>query len=249
VRELPPGEPARWCGTSTPHDDTADELDNGPMKYHALYVTPADAPDRFSDFAPTIQADAFGASALIERLHGRAIRFDMGTSCGKQFLDISDVRTQRTTAEWSAAARDPNTFAALLDEELRAAGFDVITPADDAVTAHARRTNYAVWLDLAVPGICGQATHSPDARRSPDNANTWGGKVAVVFRVGETFCGADGVRHEIGHTLGALVPGAPHAFDGAHCNDAAEDTMCYPGSPRVTDGPFRVEYCDYGDDD
>src|SRR4051794_17367439 len=87
------GAPDRWCGAATARDDVVDELDNGAMKYHAIYVAPADAPDRLAELATTVQAGAFGASALIERLYGRAIRFDMGTSCGKQFLDISDVRT------------------------------------------------------------------------------------------------------------------------------------------------------------
>jgi hypothetical protein len=243
------GASERWCGDTTAHDDVADELDNGAKKYHAIYAVPSDARDRFSDFATTIQAGAMGASGLLERLYGRAIRFDMGTSCGKQFLDVSDVRLQRTTAEWQAAAQRPDTFATAINEELRAAGFGVMSPLDDYATATARSVNYVVWFDMPVSGVCGQATRSTDARRSPDNVNAWGGKVAVVFRVGDGFCGADGVRHEIGHTLGALVPAAPHAFDGAHCNDAAEDTMCYPGSPRVTDGPFRIRYFDYGNDD
>src|SRR4051812_2173483 len=65
--------PDRWCGPATARDDVVDELDNGPMKYHAIYAVPADAPDRFDDFAPTIQAGAFGASGLNERLRGRAI--------------------------------------------------------------------------------------------------------------------------------------------------------------------------------
>ena len=242
--------PARWCGTATPSDDVVDELDNGPMKYHAIYAVPADAPDRFADFAPTIQAGAMGASALIERLRGRAIRFDMGTPCGKRFLDISDVRLRRTTAEWAAAAQDEATFATALNEELRAAGFGVMSPA----RRHGRGTSAADQLRRLVrprrrrhlrPGHPLRATRAA----APTTLNAWGGKVAVVFRVGDSFCSADGVRHEIGHTLGALVPAAAHAFDGAHCNDAAEDTMCYPGSPSVTDGPFRVQYFDYGDDD
>src|SRR3954471_2343098 len=65
--------PERWCGETTPRDDVVDELDNGPPKYHAIYAVPADAPDRFAGFAPEIQAGALGASALLERLYGRAI--------------------------------------------------------------------------------------------------------------------------------------------------------------------------------
>jgi hypothetical protein len=57
------------------------------------------------------------------------------------------------------------------------------------------------------------------------------------------------VRHEIGHTLGALQSHAPHAFDGAHCNDAIEDTMCEGPAPRRGHGRRGDQYFDFGNDD
>ena len=59
-----------------------------------------------------MQADAFGASALLERLYGRAIRFDMGTTCGERYLDISSVRTSLTSADFERAV-GPTTRAIL----------------------------------------------------------------------------------------------------------------------------------------
>ena len=42
---------------------------------------------------------------------------------------------------------------------------------------------------------------------------------------------------------------APHAFDGAHCNDSGEDTMCYVSSTTPdTGGPdFDYNNDDYWD--
>jgi hypothetical protein len=98
--------PSSWCGTPQPTDDTLHELDNGPYRYHAVYAVAADAPDRFAQLAPTLQQDAFGASALLETTYGRAIRFDLGTSCGPQYLDISVVRMPQTQAELAARASE-----------------------------------------------------------------------------------------------------------------------------------------------
>jgi hypothetical protein len=41
---------------------------------------------------------------------------------------------------------------------------------------------------------------------------------------------------------------APHAFDGAHCNDAYEDTMCYAIAPMVRNGTIG-QFFDYRNDD
>src|SRR2546426_586974 len=35
-----------WCGDELAADDTADQVDNGPYRYHAILAEPADAPDR-----------------------------------------------------------------------------------------------------------------------------------------------------------------------------------------------------------
>jgi hypothetical protein len=242
--------PSAWCGPARGSDDATDETSNGGYKEHAVYMVPADGLDRFSQFASPIQTDAFQASALLESSYGRAIRFDMGTACGPQYLDITVVRMAATRAQLQAdASTSTGTFDAVSDA-LDAAGLDTIKSSDTYSRAAARTRNWVVWLDGPAPaGTCGQAAIYDDPSRGQDNLNNFGGKVAVVFLNGSSaFCSSNAVRHEIGHNLGALQPVAPHAFDGSHCNDAIEDTMCYSNSPRVSTGQ-RGLFFDYRNDD
>src|SRR3954451_9278756 len=241
--------PSAWCGTEAASDDTVNEVDNGPYRYHAVYMIAADGTDRFGTLASGMQRDAFQASALLETAYGRAIRFDIGTSCGPQYLDISVVRMLQTSAQLTAAARTGNGTFNAVSAALDAAGFTTIQPTDSVADAAARTRNYVVWLDAPAPsGSCGQAAIYDDPTRSADNLNNFGGKAAVVFRNGSGFCSSNAARHEIGHNLGGLQPVAPHAFDGSHCDDAYEDTMCYSNSPEVADGD-RGQFFDYGNDD
>src|SRR4051812_30598437 len=241
--------PSAWCGTEAGSDDTVNEVDNGPYRYHAVYMIAADGTDRFGALASGMQRDAFQASALLETAYGRAIRFDIGTSCGPQYLDISVVRMPQTSAQLTAAARSGNGTFNAVSAALDAAGFTTIQPTDSLADAAARTRNYVVWLDAPAPsGSCGQAAIYDDPTRSADNLNNFGGKAAVVFRNGSGFCSSNAARHEIGHNLGGLQPVAPHAFDGSHCDDAYEDTMCYSNSPEVADGE-RGTFFDYGNDD
>lgn len=241
--------PSAWCGTETNADDTLHEVDNGAFRYHAVYMVASDGADRFATLATSMQTDAFQASSLLETSYGRAIRFDLGTSCGPQYLDISVVRMAQTTAELNTLARTPNGAYDATTAALDAAGFQTIQPTDTVDDAAARTRNYLVWLDAPAPGgSCGQAAIYDDPTRAADNLNNLGGKAAVVFRNGDGFCSSNAARHEIGHNLGGLQPEAPHAFDGAHCNDAYEDTMCYSNSPLVADGQ-RGQFFDYGNDD
>ncbi len=241
--------PSEWCGAQMTSDDTSNEVNNGGFKYHAIYMLTADAPNRFDSLATGIQTDAFQASALLERQYGRAIRFDIGTNCGPQYLDISVVRMAQTSAQMAALATAPSGTFDAVTRALDAAGFQTIQATDSRSQAATRTRNYLVWLDAPNPaGTCGQAAIYDDPSRSADNLNNFGGKAAVVFRNGDGFCSSNAARHEIGHNLGALQPVAPHAFDGSHCNDAYEDTMCYTNSRQVADGQ-RGEFFDYGNDD
>src|SRR5690242_7211483 len=121
--------PKSWCGPELASDDTAHELDNGGYMEHAVYMIPSDGADRFGQFAPGIQVDAFGASALLESTYGRAIRFDMGTACGPEYLDITVVRMPYTSAEVQAAASGTGTFD-LVTDSLNAVGLGTIKPTD-----------------------------------------------------------------------------------------------------------------------
>jgi hypothetical protein len=242
--------PTQWCGNELSADDTADEVDNGGFRYHAVYMIAADSPDRFSSFATGIQTDAFQASALLESTYSRAIRYDMGTNCGPQYLDISVVRMPQTAAQMTALAGSSSGTFDAVTHALDAAGFQTIQPTDTLSQAAQRTRNYVVWLDAPAPnGTCGQAAIYDDPSRADSNLNNYGGKAAIVFRNGsDAFCSSNAARHEIGHNLGALQSVAPHAFDGSHCNDAYEDTMCYSNSPQVGNGQ-RGQFFDYNNDD
>ncbi len=242
--------PTTWCGPQRGSDDTTSETANGAFKQHAVYMIPADGPDRFGQLATGIQTDAFQASALLERLYGRAIRFDMGTACGPQYLDITVVRMPQTRAQLEAAARTAvGTFDAV-SAALDGAGLATIKPSHTFTQAGALTRNFVVWLDGPAPaGTCGQASIYDDPSRGADNLNNFGGKVAIIFPNGSgSFCSSNAVRHEIGHNLGALQRTAPNAFDGSHCDDAAEDTMCYSSAPQVANGQ-RGLFFDYRNDD
>src|SRR5205085_12642614 len=153
-------------------------------RYHAVYLTPSDAPDdNFRALAGQIQADSFGASALIERLYGRAIRFDMGTRCGPHNLDISSVRASYSTADFQRAAQRDNGTLQLVSQALANAGFPILRSGDDRRVASKLKQNYVVWLDGPAPAwTCGVAQVLDDASRRQTNWNNYGGKVAVVFR-------------------------------------------------------------------
>jgi hypothetical protein len=243
-------EPDRWCGAELNADDTVHEVDNGPYRFHGVFMLAADVPDRFSNFSDRLQADAFRASSLLEARYNRAIRFDLGTSCGPQYLDITVIRMAQTSAQMAAVARKPNGTFDAVAHALDAARLPTTQPTDTIHAAAARTRNYLVWLDApAQAGSCGQANGYADRSRDQSNLNNFGGKTAVVFRHGDdAFCSSNAARHEIGHTLGALQPDAPHAFDGSHCNDAYEDTMCYSNSPSVADRK-RGTFFDYNNDD
>src|SRR4051794_30675280 len=217
--------PSAWCGTETNSDDVLDEVDNGAYRYHAIYMIASDGADRFAKFATTMQTDAFQASSLLETSYGRAIRFDLGTSCGPQYLDISVVRMPQTSAQLRALARTGSGTYDAAVAALDAAGYQTIQPDDSVDEAAARTRNYLVWLDAPAPdGSCGQAAIYDDPSRGQDNLNNLGGKAAVVFRNGGGFCSSTAARPEIGPNLGGLQPVAPHALRGPHRNDAPQDT-------------------------
>jgi hypothetical protein len=241
-----PWSPDEYDGVELTTD--APDLNDLPA-VHAVYMVPADLPDRFLEFAAMFQSDARQASDRLRTLYGRAIRFDERSGeDSKRHLDITVVRAALPNSVWLGTPFQ----AEAVHNELRRAGLDDPDK------------KYAVWLD-AVSWACGTGELYQDARRSPDNLNERSG-VAVVYRNyarsiggssgdpdGGGFCRGRVLLHELTHTFGAVLEQAPHYLRplppspfGAHCNDSAEDVMCYPhpGLPD-TGGPAF----DYGNDD
>ena len=203
--------PSQWDGASFTTDQA--DLTSLPT-FHAIYVYPKDKASRFGQFAAMFQADARDTARLLGYEH--ALRFDdrLGSDGTTRYLDITVMRSAYNAKRLGGG----NQFS-LVSSELSSRGFT--NP----------NKKYVVWLD-APSQYCGQAHLYQDTRRSSANYNE-GRTTAIVYRPYPTtdpsggFCRGRTLLHELGHNMGALQKVAPHAFDGAHCNDSAEDVMCY----------------------
>lgn len=205
---------------------------NSHAQFHAIYVYPSDKSSRFADYAAMFQADARDASALLETLYGRAIRFDdrpSETVVGQSVLDITVFKSKYNSKQL-ATTRQFN----LVNDEL-------------AAKFNQPGKKYMAWLD-AGSQYCGQGNLSQDTKRNGGNQNE-GRTLAIVYRpynMADTatggFCRGRTLRHELGHTMGALQSVAPHAYDGAHCNDSAEDTMCYVSATSTDTGVAAFDF-------
>ena len=223
-----PWSASQWTG-GAPTTDISD--DTTLPQFHAIYLYPSNGANRFNQFAAMIQADARQASARLNAL-GKAVRWD--TRGGGALIDITVVRSSNAAKKLGTA----NQFN-LVKNEIAAKGFNQ------------PNKKYIVWLD-ARSQYCGQGELYQDTRRSSANYNELK-TTAIVYRPYTTtdpltggFCRGRTAMHEMGHNLGAIQKVAPHAFDGAHCNDSAEDVMCYTSATSTdTGGPSF----DYGNDD
>lgn len=95
--------------------------------------------------------------------------------------------------------------------------------------------NVVYWGDGGCGG--GVAYGSGDARPGVENSvNNAPGIAVVTGRCPFTY-----MLHEQGHSMGAVLAGAPNGSGAGHCNDDA-DVMCYKdGGPRS--GNYRSDVC------
>src|SRR4051812_34384153 len=84
------GLPTTWCGQETTGDNDGD-----PAKayFKVVYAYAADRPNRFAGWKDALQANAAVVERFLSAQDGgtKAIRFDMGTNCGPQYVDIQVV--------------------------------------------------------------------------------------------------------------------------------------------------------------
>ena len=226
---------------------TADQPDlsalDGLPQVHAVYVYPAKTASRFVDFAAMFQADARQSSRLVRTL-GRDVRWDLRPA-KKSTCDGQANVLDTTVFQSSYNARQLSTDRqfSLVANELQASG-----------KFSASNKKYVVWLD-AGSRYCGQGTLWQDASRSPTNSSEVNRTTGIVYRPYSTsdpktggFCRGRTLLHELGHNLGALQKVAPNAFDGAHCDDDNNDTMCYTGAASDQISSSDAQF-DYGKDD
>jgi hypothetical protein len=232
------GLPVTWCGTERTSDDSADAaFDVALPQFKVVYAYAADQPDRFASWRDAIQADASVIGRFLGDQSGgtKAPRFDMGTSCGPEYVDIQVVHLPGPRSAYI------DDFRALTDAVATALGFD---PGDPSAARDV--FVFADQLSSLSPGSWwGLGSRYTDDSAGAGNASNYGGLFAALWiPLGEPAPGADpngwwpeGMLHEMTHNLGAVQWSAPHTSHNdtngsgyGHCWDGF-DVMCYHDGP------------------
>ncbi len=244
---------ATWCGTETA-TDSPNPLNSAPQ-IKVVYAHPSDIPSRLGQYGDLIQSASRTAAEVVEaRSAGsRTLRFDVGSSCGTQYLDIASVELPHTQA-WYHENQLVDTDAIRASLGLQSGEVNLVVWADDIGVA-------------SDPLGVGQTIL--DDRPGAQNYNAYGGRDALIIGRGKTYFFSDAAAqswqpasvalHEVTHTLGAVQNGAPHSSLAGHCTDEW-DIMCYAdGSPTnplngsaltfPCDGSASAEIYDCGGDD
>jgi hypothetical protein len=230
--DVPDALPYGWCGEARTTDDTANAaLPASSPRFKLVYAHPADRPDRFEGWRDALQSNI----ALIERFMAsqsggaKALRVDMGTSCGPQYVDIQVVHLAGPRSQYV------DNFSEIVREVEPRLG---ATTAPRNVVILADTLNgggYDYGLGENVLGPAGD-------RRGAGNVHNFGGFASVLFsRDGREAPGAgsrgwwpEGFLHEMSHNLGAVQWSSPHSTQPpgfqlpryGHCWQGA-DVMCY----------------------
>ena len=186
-----------------------------------MYVVEAGKPNRFSTLRPSFRLWAAGVDDVVNRsaaLTGgvRDIRFvtdpaATGSGCVAHVLNV-------TVPAGSLSS------------------FDATIKAVAALGYKDKSRKYLMWTDAST--LCGIATVYPYDSAAQTNPNN--GLYPQYARIDSGCWGlGDGSyhgsveAHELTHTLGSVLGGAPHSTPAGHCWDDA-DTMCYAdGGPHA----------------
>jgi hypothetical protein len=224
---LPEYLPATWCGMRRTTEDTADAaFPSTAAQIKVVYAYPSDLPDRSATWSDSLQADVSRIEQYLALQSGgrRALRFDMGTNCGAQYVDVQVVPLPQ-----------PRSY--YLDD------FDnIANDVHAALAPAAAPRNVFILADGAsssgVYGIGEVYDNAPGTDRpDPGNVHNAGYLTGIMFVTPSTTASASGwqptvMLHEITHNLGGVQWTAPHETSYAHCTDG-EDVMCYAdGSPE-----------------
>jgi hypothetical protein len=238
---LPQYLPTTWCGARREVDDTADAaFPPTSAQIKVVYAYASDQPDRFATWRDSLQANVARIEEYLALQSGgrRALRFDMGTDCGPQYLDIQVVPLAGTRASY-------------LDDFN-----DVANDVADHVDFGPGPRNVMILGDnLTDSGVYGTGEVLPQADDpSPSNAHNAGGLIGVMWVDAGTTPNATGwqptvMLHEMTHTLGGVSWSAPHTSHPpgdmtgtySHCWDG-QDVMCYDDGPGKVH-PYESNHC------
>ena len=226
------GIPTAWCGEDRTTDNTANAVfPASKAQFKVVYAFAADRPNRFAGWRDAIQANTAIVQRFLSAQGGgtKAIRFDMGTSCGPQYVDIQIVPLPGPRSSYA------DNFSAISSAVNRALGASS-TPRNAIVIADGLAGGTQEYgLGETIMGASGE-------KSGATNVHNRGGLTSILFsKDGAAAPGAsrwgwwpEGFLHEMTHNLGAVQWGAPHstqprggsAPNYGHCWQGA-DVMCY----------------------
>src|SRR4051794_7722149 len=224
------GLPTAWCGSETGGD-------NGPVTptakapFKGVYAYAPHRPHPFARWEDALQANVAIVQRFLSAQDGgtKGLRFDMGTACGPQYVDIQSVQLPGARAAYA------DNFSAISNAVQRALG-PAGGPRNAIVLADGLSGSAQEYgLGETVMGSTGE-------RQGSANIHNRGGLTSIVFsRDGAAAPGGarwgwwpEGFLHEMTHNLGAVQWGAPHSTQPlggsspqyGHCWQGA-DVMCY----------------------
>ena len=243
--DLPQYLPTTWCGAANRDtDDTAHAaFPAGVRQIKVVYAHAHDQPDDFDRWKDALQTNVSRIEQFLALQTGgrRALRFDMGTVCGPQYVDIQDVHLPYDRTAYVAGTDEQNFYAVADDVAavVDTAGRDVFILADGLTADDPDPVH-----DDGVNGVWGIAEVSPDDTAGSGNYANGGGLTGMMLTPRSTAPNSSDwqptvMLHEITHNLGGVQQSALHSTPFAHCWDGS-DVMCYQdgssGSQPYTSG-------------
>jgi hypothetical protein len=231
---LPQYLPTTWCGSRHTADDTSDAaFPLSAAQIKVVYAYAAGQPNRSALWSDSLQGDASNIEQYLALQSGgrQALRFDMGTECGPQYVDIQVVALPRSRAAYL------DDFGQVADDVAARVDF-----------AHGPRNVLILADNLTDDGVYGTGEVLPQSDDpDPGNLHNAGGLTGIMWVTASTTPNASGWQptvalHEMTHNLGGVSWSAPHSthpddgdpMDGtySHCWDG-QDVMCYADGPDM----------------
>src|SRR3954471_3332219 len=163
------GLPTTWCGSET-GGDNAPVTPVAKAQFKVVYAYAADRPDRFAGWNDAMQANVAIIQRFLSAQDGgtKALRFDMGTSCGAQYVDIQTVQLPGPRSAYA------DNFGAISSAVERALGA-AKAPRDAIVIADGLSGSTQEYgLGETVMGASGEVAGA-------SNVHNRGGLTAVLF--------------------------------------------------------------------
>jgi len=189
-----------------------------------FYVREADQPDRYAKVVPSLQAYAAGVDD--------AYNDSAADTGGSRHIRYVTTAGDKCKLDVGNLVLPKGGYAHIFDAAAQADGNN-------------KDRDYVLFSDNAA--TCGGTQGDNDDQPGPANRfnNGW-----HWTEIGVNCWGANAMAHELGHMLGAVLPGAPHFQGGGHCSQEW-DIMCYGDTQDYTACPERDKdrLMDCGHDD